>query len=108
MKASVRTWTVCLGRVSLGAISDDRELAVGVLADWLPYGRKWVKCQSAYPLHGQTPRPAEWLGGANSSASLGLGEFACGVLRTQIVLRWHLMGAHLIGMHLVGVDRGIS
>jgi hypothetical protein len=34
----------------------------------------------------------------------GLGEFACGVLRTQIVLRWHLMGGHLIGMHLVGVD----
>jgi hypothetical protein len=48
--------------------------------------------------------PTEWIGGANSSASSGLGEFACGVLRTQIVLRWHLMGAHLIGMHLVGVD----
>jgi hypothetical protein len=24
---------------------------------------------------------AEWIGGANSSASSGLGEFACGVLR---------------------------
>jgi hypothetical protein len=29
----------------------------------------------------------EWIGGANSSASSGLGEFACGVLRTQIVIR---------------------
>jgi hypothetical protein len=41
----------------------------------------------------------EWIGGASS----GLGEFACGVPRTQIVLRWHLMGVHVIGMHLVGV-----
>jgi hypothetical protein len=31
---------VCLGRASSGANSDDRELAVGVLADWLPYGDK--------------------------------------------------------------------
>jgi hypothetical protein len=29
----------------------------------------------------------EWIRGANSSASSGLGEFACGVLRTQIILR---------------------
>jgi hypothetical protein len=29
----------------------------------------------------------EWIGGANSSASSGLGEFVCGVLRTQIVIR---------------------
>jgi hypothetical protein len=28
-----------------------------------------------------------WVGGAISSASSGLGEFACGVLRTQIVLQ---------------------
>ena len=46
---------------------------------------------------------AEWIRGAISSANSGLGEFACRVLRTQIVLRWHLMGVHLIGMHLVGV-----
>jgi hypothetical protein len=45
--------SVCLGRASSGAISDDRELAVSVLADWLPYGGKWAKC-----LHGPTPRPA--------------------------------------------------
>ena len=36
MKASVKTWTVYLGQASSGAISDDRELAVGVLVDWLP------------------------------------------------------------------------
>ena len=45
----------------------------------------------------------EWIGGAISSASSGLGEFACGVLRTQIVLRWHLIGMHLVGVHLVGL-----
>jgi hypothetical protein len=51
MKASVKTGTVYLGRASSGAISDDRELAVGVLADWLPYGRKWAKCQVGMGQH---------------------------------------------------------
>src|SRR5256714_5724850 len=68
-------------------------------------GRIRVVCQNLYLEHGSHTKAidAEWIGGANSSASSGLGEFACGVLRTQIVLRWHLMGVHLIGMHLVGV-----
>ena len=31
---------------------------------------------------------AKWIGGADSSASSGLGEFTCGALRTHIVIRW--------------------
>src|SRR5436305_14360904 len=54
-------------------------------------------------LYSEARRPSGWIGGANSSASSGLGEFACGVLRTQIVLRWHLMGVHLTGVHLMGM-----
>src|ERR1700722_2705913 len=55
----------------------------------------WLLCG-----HGYIP---ECIGGAISSANSGLGEFACGVFRTQIVIRWHLMGAHLVGMHLIDV-----
>ena len=48
--------------------------------------------------------PSEWIRGANSSASSGLGEFACGVLRTQIALRWYLISMRLVGVYLIGVD----
>jgi hypothetical protein len=40
--AGERRRPVCLGRASSGASSG---WPVGVLADWLPYGGKWAKCQ---------------------------------------------------------------
>src|SRR5271156_6662907 len=56
-KADSTSIPACLGRASSAASSDDRELAVGVLADWLPYRGKMGQVPS-WPIPSTgTPRP---------------------------------------------------